>query len=64
MTNTIIGTAFLVLFFFFAVCGISIPKPGIEPGPLVVKAQIPDYWTTREFLGPGFEMNMCTSLVV
>lgn len=63
MTNTIMGTAFLFLF-LFVVCGILISKPVIEPGPLAVKAQIPNYWTTREFPGTVFKVNMCTSLVV
>ena len=28
--------------------GISIPRPGIEPGPPAVGAQSPNHWTTRE----------------
>ena len=30
-------------------CGILFTQPGIEPGPSAVKAQIPNYWTAREF---------------
>ena len=29
--------------------GILVPQPGIEPGPLAVKAQNPNHWTAREF---------------
>ena len=40
-------------FFFFGpcctACGILVPRPGIEPGPSAVRAQSPNYWTTREF---------------
>ena len=39
-------------FFFFwprhVACGTLVPWPGIEPGPLAVKVQSPDHWTTRE----------------
>ena len=31
-------------------CRILVPPPGIEPGPLAVKAQSPNHWTTREIL--------------
>ena len=42
------------LFFFFLLpcqeaCGILVPRPGIEPGPLAVKALSPNQLTTREF---------------
>ena len=30
-------------------CGISVPRPGIEPGPPAVEAQSPNHWTAREF---------------
>ena len=30
-------------------CGISVPRPGIEPGPSAVRAQSPNRWTTGEF---------------
>ena len=30
-------------------CAILVPQPGIEPAPLVVKAQSPNHWTAREF---------------
>ena len=32
-------------------CGIIVPLPGTEPMPSAVKAQSPNHWTTREFLG-------------
>ena len=28
-----------------------VPPPGIEPGPLAVKAQSPNHWTVRKFPG-------------
>lgn len=41
-------------FFFFdgeaSVCGILIPRPGIEPMCPAMEAQTPNYWTTREVL--------------
>ena len=43
----------LSLFFFFRLhcvsCGILVPQPGVEPTPLVVKAQSPNPWIAREF---------------
>ena len=30
-------------------CEILVPRPGIEPVPLAVKAQRPNCWTAREF---------------
>ena len=40
------------LFFPFGhACKILVPQPGIEHGPLVVKAWNPSHWTTREFPG-------------
>ena len=30
-------------------CGISVPRPGTEPGAMVVKALSPYHWTAREF---------------
>ena len=42
----------LLLFFFFwphhADCEILDPRPGIKPGPLVVKVRSPNLWATRE----------------
>ena len=29
-------------------CGILVPRPEIEPGPLAVEAQNPNHWTTRK----------------
>ena len=50
------------LFFFFLVvpCGLWDPssptrdQPGIEPGPLAVKARSPNHWIAREF--PKFNL--------
>ena len=43
-------------YFFFvrrhAACRISVPRPGIEPGPSAVKAQSPNHWATGEFPEP------------
>ena len=48
---------FTFLFFFFGqTSGILIPQPGIEPGPLEVKAQSPNHWTTGEFSSLHFLM--------
>ena len=49
--------AFPFIFIYFlwprhAACGILVPQPGIEPGPLAVKAQSPNHWTSKEFPGP------------
>ena len=33
---------------YHAACGILVPWPGTEPGPLAVRAQSPNYWTTGE----------------
>ena len=41
---------FIYLFIGCTACGILVPRPGIEPGPLAVKAPNPNRWTTREFL--------------
>ena len=30
-----------------AACGISVPRPGIEPGPTAVKAVSSNHWITR-----------------
>ena len=41
------------LFLFLAcqvACGIFVPQPGTEPGPLAVRVQSPNHWTSREFL--------------
>ena len=46
---------FFFIFYFYSfclhheACGILIPQPGIEPGPLAMKAPSPDHWTAREF---------------
>ena len=42
-----------IFFFSFRshheVCRILVPRPGIEPWPLAVKAPSPNHWTAREF---------------
>ena len=45
------GGFFCFVFFWplRAACGILVPQPGIEPGPLAVKVRSPNHWTTREF---------------
>ena len=43
---------YIYIFFFWpccAACRILVPRPGIEPAPLAVKAWNPNYWTAREF---------------
>ena len=43
---------FVCLFVFWlrcTACGLLVPRPGIEPGPLAVRAQSPNHWTAREF---------------
>ena len=30
-------------------CVILVPRPGMGPGPTVMKAPSPNHWTTREF---------------
>lgn len=42
----------VVLFFLAEPCGILISGPGIEPGPLAVKAQTAKHWT------PGNSRNL------
>ena len=42
----------IYIFFFWPChrgCRILVPQPGIEPGPLAVRAPSPNYWTAREF---------------
>ena len=46
--------SFLSFFLFvfwpcFMACRILVFRTGIEPRPLALKAQNPNYWTTREF---------------
>ena len=52
---------FFVLSLFFwlhhTACGILIPWPGIEPGPLAVKAWSPNHGTTRELPPIMFFLN-------
>ena len=46
-----------IQFFLFwprpTACGILVPQPGIEPGPMAVKAPSPNDWTARELLNLG-----------
>ena len=58
---------FLSLSFFFfwlchAACGILVPPPGIEPGPLAVTMWSPNHWITREFPIFSFLRNLHTVL--
>ena len=45
-------------FFFFlplpVARGILVPRPGIDPGPLAVRARSPNHWTAREFPSASF----------
>ena len=41
----------LIFWLCCVACRILFPPPGIEPGPLTVKALRPDHWTAREFPG-------------
>ena len=56
------------LFFFFlahlAARGISVPQPGIKPGPSAVRAWRLNHWTTREFPGTCFFKSLETRDVV
>ena len=40
----------LLIWLCHAFCGILVPQPETEPGPLAAKAQSPNHWTTRGFL--------------
>ena len=43
-----------ILFFplpYYVACGILVPWPGIEPGPLAVDIRTPNLWTTRKYPG-------------
>ena len=56
-----------ILFFVFvwprhAACGILVSRPGIEPGPLAVKARSPNHWTARKFPIFSFLRNLRTVL--
>ena len=46
----------ITVFFFFLsysiiypACGILVPQPGVEPGPMAVKVPSTNHWTAREF---------------
>ena len=58
LLNVYIVMPFLSFFFFFwpycVVCGILVPWPGIEPGPLAMKVLTPNHWITREVLSHFF----------
>ena len=43
------ATSIFLLWPHCAACGISVPRPGIEPGPLAVKARSLNHWIAREF---------------
>ena len=40
--------SFLFLAVLMAACGISVPRPGIEPAPPAVETQSLNHWTTRK----------------
>ena len=46
-----IGSHLLILGLCCVACGIIVPLQGTEPVSSAVKAQSPNHWTTREFLG-------------
>ena len=53
---------FIFIFIFWLhsrACGILLPRPGIEPMPPAVEAQILNHWNTRE--GPGLTISYKTS---
>ena len=53
-----------IFFFFFGFAtafGILVPQPGIEPGPLAVKARSPNHWTAREF---PENLDLTTQLII
>ena len=39
---------YFTYFFVYVACGILVPQPGIQPGPLALEAWSLNYWTTRE----------------
>ena len=49
------GALFLIFWPHRVVCGISVPRPGIEPVPPAVEAQSLNHWTARKVQGgaPG-----------
>ena len=52
---------FLCVFSFWlhcAACGILVPRPRIEPGPLAVRVWGPNHWIARKF--PGIFFNKLT----
>ena len=51
-------------FYSGAVCGILVPQPGIETGPMAVKVLSPNHWTAREFLGTFLQsiFRLCAEL--
>ena len=64
----LLGINFPIMFFVLSLsvslfwlhhtaCGILIPWPGIEPGPLAVNAWSPNHWTTRELPSIMFFLN-------
>ena len=57
---------FIYLFFWLcpAACDILVPRPGIKPGPLAVRAPSPNHWPAREVPErPLFKYNPSTSSV-
>ena len=50
----------LFLFFVWLACGILFPWPGIEPGPLAVKAWSPNHWVAWKILTSPY-FCLCTA---
>ena len=49
-TSTLLAIFYLFTFWpCLKACGILVPQPGIEPGPLAMKEQSPNHWTAWEF---------------
>ena len=62
-----VGSSDFFIFYFYlfiywphrVACGILVPRPGIEPKAMRVKAQSPNHWTTREFPRDSFYEMYC-----
>ena len=56
MTMMVVVVVMMIVNFFLGggvacreACGILVPQPGIEPGPLAVRVWSPNHWTAKEF---------------
>ena len=54
------AVSFFFLWLHHATYRILVPRPGIEPQPLAVKARSPNHWTAREF--PALQYLICAWL--